>query len=76
MARADKILKTFLSDSIIKDKYNVDSEDYPTLTHALNSDVPIVKAIAIIIQDVSSEIEMNDKQLYQKVISFLNRTTA
>lgn len=74
MAREDKILKAFLSDPIIKDKYGVDIENYQTIGQALSSNEPIVQVIAKIIQGMDSDNEMNEKAIYQQVIGYLNRS--
>ncbi len=72
MARNDKILQVFLSDPLIKDKYSVDASKFQTVESALQSKIPIVRAIAMIIDEFGSE--KNDQSaIYQHVISYLNK---
>ena len=73
MARVDTLLRAFLSDPIIKDKYGVDPKDYKTINDALVSKEPIVKAIAIILKKVGLETESDKKAIHQEVIGYLNR---
>lgn len=75
MLREDKILKSFLSDSIITDKYEIDPEMYQTIDEALASPEPIVKAIAMIIRGMDHSSSMNEKTLYQQVVNYLNKAT-
>lgn len=72
MAREDKILQTFLSDPIIKEKYGVETEEYLTIEQALESNEPIVCAIAMIIEGLDKDSGMNDRTLYQRVTNHLN----
>lgn len=74
MAREDKILKVFLSDPLLKEKYEVDSEEFTNVEIASHSKVPIVRAIAMIISGLNPDNEMNEKAIYQQVISYLNKT--
>jgi len=72
MKRSDKIFRTFLQDEIIKEKYEINLEEYPTVNKALESENPIVKAIALIITGLESD-NMADKDIHTQVVNYLNR---
>ena len=51
MARKDDILKSFLTHQLLESKYELNKEELPsTIREALNSDIPIIKAIALIVE--------------------------
>ena len=67
----DKLLQAVLNDKQLMDIYGVDPDDYYTITDALESDVPIIKAIAIIIE--RHEQKVSEKEIYTEVSNQLVR---
>jgi hypothetical protein len=75
MARKDDILKTFLSHELLENKYELELEDLPkTVREALKSDIPIVKAIALIVEGLEGTSPVTDSVLRNQVTQFLNET--
>lgn len=73
MARKDNILKSFLTHELLETKYELKKEGMPTtVRNALNSDKPIVKAIALIVEALDSTSPVTDNALRNQVIQFLN----
>ncbi|MCG8804142.1 hypothetical protein G1K75_00485 [Tenacibaculum finnmarkense] len=72
--RRSKIFRKFISHELITEKYGVKKEDIPNnLTKALVSEVPIIKAIAILVNELESNPGMNDVALYNKINIYLNQ---
>lgn len=75
MARKDEILYSFLQHDLIAQKYEVASGDLPsTIREALNSDIPIIKAIALIVDGLESSPPVTDAVLRNQIIQFLNES--
>lgn len=75
MARKDDILNNFLQHEMLKEKYELKKSEIPlTVREALNSDKPIVKAIALIIDGLESQPTITDAALRNSVTQFLNET--
>lgn len=75
MARKDDILQSFLEHDILKSKYKIKGADMPNnVREALKSDVPIVKAIALIIENLESTQGITDKALRDLILIHLNQT--
>lgn len=73
MARKDTILKSFLNHDLLESKYELDKTDLPTtVREALNSDKPIVKAIALIVEGLDGTSPVTDSVLRNQVTQFLN----
>jgi hypothetical protein len=73
MARKDEILVTFLNHPLLSEKYNLDVGELPsTLRDALNSDKPIIKAIALIVDGLESNPPMADSVLRTQILQYLN----
>ena len=73
MARKDEILKSFLTHELLETKYELEIEDLPqTVREALNSDIPIVKAIALIVEGLEKSPTATDNELRNSVLQFLN----
>lgn len=73
MARKDDILNSFLKHEILKEKYGLKKSEIPsTVREALNSDKPIVKAIALIVDGLESQTPVTDATLRNTVTQFLN----
>lgn len=67
MANKDNLLKAFLADPILKEKYGIDADDIGSLTEAEKSDVPIVRVIAKIVKS-----GQEDQPTYNEIINYLN----
>lgn len=75
MARQDDILKCFLEHEILKSKYKLKATEIPShLREALKSKIPIVKAIALIVENLESNQVITDKALRDLVLQHLNQT--
>ena len=75
MARKDEILKSFLNHELLTEKYELQDSDIPTtVREALNSDKPIIKAIALIVEGLDGTTPVTDAVLRQQVTQFLNET--
>jgi hypothetical protein len=73
MARKDDILKSFLHHKLLTTKYELQDSDIPaTVREALNSQNPIIKAIAWIVEGLDGTSPVTDAVLRQQVIQFLN----
>lgn len=70
----NKIFKKFISHELIKDKYQLEERDIPNnITRALVSEIPIVKTIAILVDELESNQGINDITLYNKISIYLNQ---
>ena len=70
MLKKDKLLQSFLEHEFINRKF--DKKDLPkTVSTARNSNIPIIKAIAIIIDDVESGIAA--ESIYRKLTKMFNQ---
>lgn len=73
MARKDDILKSFLNHELLTTKYELQDSDFPaTVREALNSNKPIIKAIALIVEGLDGTTPVTDAVLRQQVTQFLN----
>ena len=73
MAKKDDILKSFLTHELLESKYELKKEELPsTVREALNSDKPIVKAIALIVEGLDGTSPVTDSVLRNQVTQFLN----
>lgn len=72
MARKDVILNSFFNHEILKEKYELEKSDIPsTVREALNSDNPIVKAIALIVEGLENPIPITDAALNTQIRQYL-----
>lgn len=70
----NKIFKKFISHELIKDKYQIEERDIPNnITRALVSEIPIVKTIAILVDEMENNQGINDITLYNKISIYLNQ---
>lgn len=67
MAKKDNLLKAFLADPILAEKYEIDAESINSLADAERSDVPIVRVIAKMVKS-----GQDDQQTYTEIINYLN----
>lgn len=75
MARKDEILISFLQHEMLVQKYEVTNRDVPTnIREALNSDIPIIKALALIVDGLESSPPITDVALRNQIIQFLNES--
>ncbi len=73
MARKDDILKSFLNHELLTTKYELQDSDIPTtVREALNSDKPIIKAIALVVEGLDGTTPVTDTVLRQQVTQYLN----
>lgn len=73
MARKDDILKSFLTHELLESKYELKKEELPsTVREAMNSDIPIIKAIALIVEGLEKSPTATDNELRNSVLQFLN----
>jgi hypothetical protein len=74
MTNKDKMLRLVLSDEKLKSFYKYDPEEYGTLKDALNSENPIVVAVAEIIQGIGGKSDKGIfKETYNEVVNYLNQ---
>jgi hypothetical protein len=72
MARKDDILSNFLKHEMLNEKYELKKSDIPsTVREALNSDKPIVKAIALIVDGLESPTPITDAALNTQIRQYL-----
>ncbi|PZX54039.1 hypothetical protein [Algoriphagus chordae] len=75
MTNKDKMLQLVLSDEKLKSSYEYNPEEYSTLKDALDSENPIVVAVAKIIQGVGGNSDKGVfKETYNEVVNYLNQT--
>lgn len=73
MARKDDILKNFLNNELFTTKYELQVSDIPTtVREALNSDKPIIKAIALVVEGLEKSPAATDNELRNSILQFLN----
>jgi hypothetical protein len=73
MARKDDILKSFLTHELLETKYQLKKEDLPTtIRDAINSNKPVIKAIALIIDGLEGIPPVTDSVLRNQVTQLLN----
>lgn len=70
----NKIYKKFISHELIKEKYGLEEKDIPNnITKALVSEIPIIKTIAILVDELEKNQGINDIALYNKINIYLNQ---
>lgn len=73
MARKDDILRSFLTHELIENNYELKIEELPsTVREALNSDIPIIKAVALIVEGLEKSPTATDNELRNSVLQYLN----
>jgi hypothetical protein len=69
----NKIFKKFMSHELIKEKYQLEEIDIPNnVTRALVSEIPIIKTIAILVDELENNQGINDITLYNKINIYLS----
>ena len=71
--RKDKMLISFLSHEILVNEYEVDNVLLPKTVHeALKSEIPIVKAIALIVDNLEGPNLVTETTLRNIINQYLN----
>jgi hypothetical protein len=74
MSNEDKMLQLVLSDSNLSSYYEYNSDDFQTINDALQSDIPVVVAVAKIIRGINGNSEKSiQKEVYSEVFNYLNQ---
>jgi hypothetical protein len=72
MARKDDILTSFLIHDLLESKYNLKKEELPeTVREALNCEIPIVKAIALIVDGLENTPPITSNALNVQLRQYL-----
>jgi hypothetical protein len=72
MARKDDIFSSFLKHELLKEKYGLKKLDIPsTVREALNSEIAIVKAIALIVDGLEAATPITDFALNTQIRQYL-----
>ncbi len=73
MARKDQIFRTFMAHPLLNEKHSVQEMDLPkSVIEGLQSDVPVIKTIALIVSNLESPTPVNDNSLRAIVTTYLN----
>lgn len=73
MARKDDILKSFLEHDLIVDKYELEAKNLPkTVREALASEIPIIKAIGLVVENLEAATPITDNALRNLITQYLN----
>ena len=73
MARKDEIFQNFLGHNLLREKYNLSENSIPkSVAEGLQSNVPIIKSLALIVQNLESPTPVNDGSLRNIVTTYLN----
>jgi hypothetical protein len=73
MANKDKIFESFLNHGILESNYGVKKEQTEiTINEGLNSDIRIIKAIALIVAGLEKSPTATNNELSQSVLQYLN----
>jgi hypothetical protein len=74
MTNDDKMLQLVLSDSNLSSFYEFNPNHFPTIGDALQSDNPVVVAVAKIITSVRGSCDKgHQKEAYYEVFNYLNQ---
>lgn len=70
----NQIFKKFISHNIIKEKYELEDKDIPNnITSGLASTIPIIRTVAILVNELEDNHGINDVSLYNKISIYLNQ---
>lgn len=73
MSRKDDIFQTFLSHPLLKEEYGLTEKELSiTLRSAENSDIPIIKAIALLVSTMESKPVPSENSLKNMITKYLN----
>ncbi|MGE0020480.1 MAG: hypothetical protein AB7S72_12490 [Draconibacterium sp.] len=74
MNNEDKMLQLVLSDSKLSSYYEYTPDDFQTIKDALESEIPVVVAVAKIIRGINGNSEKSlQKEVYNEVFTYLNQ---
>lgn len=74
MSNEDKMLQLVLSDNNLSSFFEYNSEEFQTIKDALQSDNPVVVAVAKIIRGINGNSEKSiQKEVYTEVVNYLNQ---
>mgnify|MGYP001435052435 CR=1 FL=1 len=73
MLQKDKMLNSFLTHQLLKEKYGYDYKE-TTVSSALKSKNKIVKAIALIVENLEPPKNLSENELRKQILRFLNET--
>jgi len=74
--KSDEIFQSFLEHELLESKYDLKKNDLKlTVREGLNSDIPIIKSIAIIVDGLERR-GITDTTLKSQVIQYLNENTS
>jgi hypothetical protein len=74
MSNEDKMLQLVLSDNNLSSFFEYNSEEFLTIKDALQSDNPVVVAVAKIIRGINGNAEKSiQKEVYTEVVNYLNQ---
>jgi len=72
MARRDDIFGSFLEHPVLKEKYEIEPQELSiSLAQGLQSDIPIIKSIAIIVDALEGK-PISESALRNKITQYLN----
>lgn len=72
MNNEEKMLQLVLSDKNLSSIYDFNPADFPKLLDAIQSNNPVIVAIAKIINGIHNQSDKNNqKELYLEVVSYL-----
>ncbi|MCD8436917.1 hypothetical protein LNI90_00435 [Tenacibaculum dicentrarchi] len=72
--RKNKIFRKFISHELIIDKYGINKVDIPNnITQALASEIPIIKTIATLVEELENNPGINNVALYNKINIYLTQ---
>lgn len=73
MSRKDSIFETFMKHPMLKEKYKLKDEQIKiSLKQASNSDVAIIKSIALLVSEMEGHSTSSQSTLKNMVLQYLN----
>ena len=72
MRQKDKILNSFLTHKLLKEKYKYNHKE-TTVSAGLKSEHKIIKAIALIVEKIEED-NLSENELRKQILRFLNET--
>ena len=73
ITQKDKMLRMVLNNQQLMDNYGYDCSDFEDIYDAMDSDNPVVAAVAKIIKDLDGSTNPSDqKRVYNTVFNYLN----
>ena len=72
MRQKDKILNSFLTHKLLKEKYKYNYKE-TTVSVGLKSEHKIIRAIALIVEKIEED-NLSENELRKQILRFLNET--